>query len=90
VLAYPDCIGKETIKWLFTNVPCTLHAVNVNVLMLIIARLNAFTLLVGWQEGIRPVKNWVVGGWCGYLSGMRCRFEYGLADATATHCLLLQ
>ena len=26
----------------------------------------------------------------GYLSGARCRFAYGLADATATHYLLLQ
>ena len=25
-----------------------------------------------------------------YLSGARCRFAYGPADATATHCLLLQ
>ena len=28
--------------------------------------------------------------WCGYLSGTRCRLAYGPADATATHCLLLQ
>ena len=27
---------------------------------------------------------------CGYLSGARCRLAYGPADATATHCLLLQ
>ena len=26
----------------------------------------------------------------GYLSGARCRHAYGAADATATHCLLLQ
>jgi len=26
----------------------------------------------------------------GYLSGVRCRLAYGPADATATHCLLLQ
>ena len=32
----------------------------------------------------------VVGCWCGYLSGARCRLAYGPADATATHCLLLQ
>jgi len=35
--------------------------------------------LVG-RKGIWPVKNWVVGCWHGYLSGVRCR----LADATAT------
>jgi len=33
---------------------------------------------------------WVVGCWRGYLSGARCRFAYGPADATATHCLLFQ
>ena len=33
---------------------------------------------------------WVVGCWHGYLSGARCRLAYGPADATATHCLLLQ
>ena len=32
----------------------------------------------------------MVGCWRGYLSGVRCRFPYGSADATATHCLLLQ
>ena len=45
--------------------------------------------LVG-RKGIRPVKNWVVGCWRGYLSGARCRLAYDPADATATHCLLLQ
>jgi len=42
------------------------------------------------RKGIRPVKNWVVGCWRGYLSGARCRLAYGPADVTATHCLLLQ
>ena len=32
----------------------------------------------------------VVGCWRGCLSGARCRLAYGPADATATHCLLLQ
>jgi len=45
---------------------------------------------LGGRKGIRPVKNWVVGYWRGYLSGTRCRLAYGPADATATHCLLLQ
>ena len=45
---------------------------------------------VGCWKGIWPVKNWAVGCWCGYLSGVRCRLAYGPADATATHCLLLQ
>jgi len=37
-----------------------------------------------------PVENWVVGCWRGCLSGARCRFAYGPANATAIHCLLLQ
>jgi len=45
---------------------------------------------LGSRKGIRPVKNRVVGCWCGCLSGARCRHAYGPADATATHCLLLQ
>ena len=44
---------------------------------------------LGGRKGIRPVKNWVVGCWHGYLSGARCRLAYGPADATTTHCLLL-
>jgi len=45
----------------------------------------------GVRKGIWPVKNWVVGCWQGYLSGARrCRFAYGPAHATATHCLLIQ
>ena len=45
---------------------------------------------LGGRKGIRPLKNWAVGCWCGYLSGARCSLAYGPADATATHCLLLQ
>jgi len=44
---------------------------------------------LGGRRGIRPVKNWVVGCWRGYLSGARCRLACGPADATASHCLLL-
>jgi len=51
---------------------------------------SALTLLDGWQEGHPACKNWVVGYRRGYLSGVRCRFTYGLADTTATQCLLLQ
>ena len=42
---------------------------------------------LGGRKCIRPVKNWAVGCWCGYLSGARWRLAYGPADATATHCL---
>ena len=45
---------------------------------------------LGGRKGIQPVKIRVVGYWHGYLSGARCRLAYGPADATATHCLLLQ
>ena len=45
---------------------------------------------LGGRKGIWPVKNWAVGCWHGYLPGARCRLAYGPADATATHCLLLQ
>ena len=51
---------------------------------------SALTLLVGQQEKHPACKNWVVGCWRGYLSGARCRHAYSPADATATHCLLLQ
>ena len=51
---------------------------------------SALTLLVGRQEGHPACKKLSVGCWHGYLSGVRCRLAYGSADATATHCLLLQ
>ena len=46
---------------------------------------------LGGRKGIRPVKkNWAVGCWRGYLSGVRCRLAYVPADSTATHCRFLQ
>jgi len=45
---------------------------------------------LGGRKGIRHVKNWAVGCRRGYLSGARCILANGPADATATHCLLLQ
>ena len=50
---------------------------------------SALTLLVERQEG-HPACKKLNGGMLAWLSGMRCRFAYGPADATATHCLLLQ
>ena len=44
---------------------------------------------LGGRKDIRPVKNWVVGSWRDYLSGVRCKLAYGPADAIATHCFLL-
>jgi len=37
---------------------------------------------LGGRKGIRPVKNWVVGYWSGYLTGVRCR----LARPSWCHC----
>ena len=51
---------------------------------------SALTLLVGRQEGHPACKKLMVRWWRGYLSGARCRLAYSPADATATHCLLLQ
>ena len=48
---------------------------------------------VGWASGRTSglwKNTWVVGCWRGYLSGTGCRLAYGPADATLTHCLLLQ
>jgi len=45
---------------------------------------SALMLLVGRQEGPPACKNWMVGCWHSYVSGSRCRFAYGPADATAT------
>ena len=40
---------------------------------------------LGVRKSIRPIKNWVMGYWRGYLSGVWCKwFAYGPADATAT------
>jgi len=48
-------------------------------------------LFVGRQEGHPASKKTLSGGVLhGYLSAVRCRLAYGPADATATHCLLLQ
>ena len=63
---------------------------NIMKIILLIYIFSALMLLVGQQEGHPACKNWVLGCWCGYLSGVRCRFAYGPAGATATHCLLLQ
>jgi len=51
---------------------------------------RALMLLVGRQEGHPDCKKLSGGCWCGYLSGARCTLAYGPADATTTHCLLLQ
>ena len=40
---------------------------------------------LGDRKSIRPVKNWVMTWWCGYVSRARCKwFAYGPANATDT------
>jgi len=50
---------------------------------------SALTLLVGWQEGHLACKK-LSGEVLAWFSAARSRLAYSLADATATHCLLLQ
>jgi len=51
---------------------------------------GSLMLLVGWQEGYPACKKLSGGVLLQHLSMARCRLAYGLADNTATHCLLLQ
>ena len=73
---------------------CTSHLTDYNCNWLVNNNCSLSSVLwccwLGGRKGIRPLKNWVVGCWRGYLSGARCRLAYGSADATATHCLVLQ
>ena len=74
-MSLPICgpISAEMLKFFFlgNSVCCLLPSV-------------LWRCWLGSRKGIRPVKNWVVGYWHGYLSGARCRlFAYGPADATA-------
>jgi len=55
-----------------------------------IVNIVAFSAFVWHWEEHPPCKNWVMGCWCGYLSGARCRLltvglmlNLGPADATA-------
>ena len=46
---------------------------------------GALTLSFVRREEHPTCKHWVMGCWCGYLSGARCRlFVYGPADGTAS------
>jgi len=58
--------------------------------IIIIGAFSALTLLVGRQEGHPACKKQWWGTGVVNLSGARCRLAYGPADATSTHCLLLQ
>ena len=39
---------------------------------------------LGGRKGIRPIENWVVGCWRGYMTGARCRLVYTIRDAILT------
>ena len=65
-----DVQSQNTVTWSFGNE---------------LGLFSVWRCWLGCRKGIRPVKNWVVGCWRGYLSGARCRLAYGPADATATH-----
>jgi len=80
-----DSIHTDAAAWLLACVPATISTICYTLQYICLQCFNA----VGWAAG-RPVKNWVVGCWRGYLPGARCRLACGPADATATHCLLLQ
>jgi len=72
--------------------PC--YTVNESLLCLVLLSeagyaFSALTLLVGWQE-VHQARKKLSGGLLAWLSGVRCRLAYGSADASATHCLLLQ
>jgi len=51
---------------------------------------SALMLLVGRQKGHPACKKLSGGVLACYLSGARYRLAHGPADATATHCVLLQ
>ena len=67
----------------------TMGVLSTHLVVLFIA-FSALTLLVGQQEGHPACKKLSGEVLVWYLSGARCRLAYGPADATATHCLLLQ
>ena len=77
--------GSRRLGWRFLPLQ---HCFNINSIVYLPSVL--WRCWLGGRKGIRPVKNWVVGCWCCYLSGARCRLAYFPADSTATHSLLLQ
>ena len=69
-----------------TGEGCPMHIDSVSEYSLYsgVDRFSALTLLVEHQEEHLARKHSVIGCWCGYLSGARCRlFVCGPADATA-------
>jgi len=75
--------------WNFLSLPILCNLLSMNLWSVISQTVELPSVLwccwLGGRKGIQPVKNWVVGCWYGCLSGVRWRFAYGPADATATH-----
>jgi len=90
------CKGESLAEWLRTGKtahwtrPQVVRAVYIFRVPHVIMPSVLWRCWLGGRKGIRPVKNWVVGCWRGYLSGARCRLVYGPAGTTGTHCILLQ
>jgi len=79
--------GNVDIK---IKIACNQISNFIKVCVLVCSAFSALTLLVGRQEGHPACKKPSGGVLAWFLSGARCRLAYGPADATATHCLLLQ
>jgi len=70
-----------------TNTESAMHLNLTYVVSMINGIINIYTISkvpsvlwrcrLGGRKGIRPVKNWVVGCWRGYLSAARCRLAHG-------------
>jgi len=84
------CPGKDVVKWVLVCSYLQFLCFFWYSCLLFDLPLVLWRCWLGGRKGIRPVKNWVVVCWRFYLSGARRRVAYGPADATATHCLLLQ
>jgi len=85
---YRNQLQIEKIKW---TTGCSTKS---SPLIFIAVLLETSVLWHCWsgiRKSIWPVKNWVMGYWRGYLSGVWCKwFAYGQADAAATRHLWLQ
>ena len=83
-------LPTETLKSEHVNSICTIHTAPSDTTQTEHYAFNALTLLVGLQEG-HPACKKLSGGVLTWLSvWSNVRLTYGPADATATHCLLLQ
>ena len=66
---------------LYSNISVLTYQTYIEAMLIVLCAFSALMLLVGQQDGHPACKK--------TLSGVRCRFVYGLANTSATHCLLL-